>query len=136
VINPQPGAAIYEQIAAGLREQIRTGQLRPGQPIPSERTLAQLHGVARETVKKAHDLLRAEGLLERRRGQTLLVREQPEVRDLTPPAGATVTARSATKRERHDMALPDGVPLLVVTTVDGRMAVYPADRWRLRWPGP
>jgi hypothetical protein len=46
-----------------------------------------------------------------------------------------VTARATTVEERAELDLPDGVPLLVVTTPDGTVRVYPADRWRLAWPG-
>lgn len=135
MISPIPGSAIYEQIAAALREQITSGQLRPGQALPSTRSLAQQYGIARETAKKAHDRLREEGLIVKARGHAWMVRERPEMRDLTPPAGSTVTARPATAQERSDMNLPDGVPLLVVTDREGTVAVFPADRWRLIWPG-
>jgi DNA-binding transcriptional MocR family regulator len=134
VINPQPGAAIFEQIAAVLREQIRTGQLQPGQPVPSERSLAGQYGVARETIRRAHQMLRHEGLLARRRGQSLVVREQPTLRDLTPPPGSSVVARMPAADERAQLGLPDGVALLVVTLPGGSVEVRRADRWRLHWP--
>lgn len=135
MISPLPGAAIYQQIAAHIRQQIMSGQLTPGQPIPSGRTLAQQYGVSRETAASAHRILRAEGLIVTTRGHSWVVREHPEVQDLVPPAGSTVTARPAAIEERTELDLPDGVPLLVVTAPDGTVAVYPADRWRLVWPG-
>ncbi|SDH83582.1 DNA-binding transcriptional regulator, GntR family [Sinosporangium album] len=49
-----------EQVAAGLREQIRTGRLRPGDRLPSESCLTAEHGVARDTVRTALALLRHE----------------------------------------------------------------------------
>jgi hypothetical protein len=57
------------------------------------------------------------------------------MQDLVPPSGATVTARVATRQERLDLGLADGVPLLVVTAEDGVVEVFAGDRWRLRWPG-
>lgn len=56
--NPEP---IYRQLAAILREAIRSGDLAPRTPIPSEKSLQQQHGVARETVRAAVRLLRDEG---------------------------------------------------------------------------
>ncbi len=103
--------------------------------MPSARSLAQQYGITRETATKAHDILRSEGLVTRARGHAWVVREQPEMRDLTPPAGATVTARPATELERAELDLPDGVPLLVVADPGGGVTVFPADRWRLVWPG-
>lgn len=134
MISLRPDEPIYVQIARVLRDDIQAGRLRPGQSIPSERHLAGQFGVARETAKRAHDLLRAEGLLVRPRGQALVVRELPEMQDLVPPAGATVTARAATQQERHDLGIADGVPLLVITVPGHKDRLYAADRWRLRWP--
>ncbi len=56
--DPTP---LYQQIAALIREQIRSGQLEPLQVLPSEAQLAQAHEVARETVRQAMRLLREEG---------------------------------------------------------------------------
>jgi DNA-binding GntR family transcriptional regulator len=134
VIKRRPGGAIYQQIAAALREQILSGRLGPGQAVPSERTLAGEYGVTRETARRAHALLRAEGLVDAPPGHALVVREQTELSDLVPPAGATVTARMPTAEERAELDIPDGVPVLWVVRDDGTAQAYPADRWRLRWP--
>ncbi|MFY1701348.1 GntR family transcriptional regulator [Micromonospora sp. WMMA1923] len=52
----------YRQLAAILREAVEAGQYPPGSRLPSEKTLTQTHGVARETASKAMDALAAEGL--------------------------------------------------------------------------
>jgi GntR family transcriptional regulator len=57
---PQP---VYQQIAAILRAQIEADELVPNRPIPSEATLMQRYGVARETARKAVRVLVAEGLV-------------------------------------------------------------------------
>jgi GntR family transcriptional regulator len=57
---PQP---VYQQIAAILRAQIEAGELAPDRPIPSESTLVQRYGVARETARKAVRVLVGEGLV-------------------------------------------------------------------------
>lgn len=132
MIKPQPGGSLFEQLAAQLRHAITTGQIRPGQPLPSERTLQQQHHVARETVRRAVALLRNEGLVTAVRGHGLVVREQPELTDLSLPAGATVVARMPTAAEKADHDLEDGVPVFYVVLPDGTVAVYPADQYRLR----
>ena len=48
--GPQP---VYQQIAAILRAEIEAGELVPDRAIPSEATLMQRYGVARETARKA-----------------------------------------------------------------------------------
>lgn len=51
----------YRQIAGILRERIESGELEPDRPIPSEASIQQEFGVARETARKAVKLLRDEG---------------------------------------------------------------------------
>lgn len=135
MINPEPGGALYAQLAATLREQITAGTLRPGQVIPSERTLAQQYNVGRETVSRAVKSLRAEGLLEYRRGMGVFVREPTAFAPLTPLPGSTAVARMPTLAERGRLGLDDGVPVIEVIPQDGgRAEVYAADQWQLHWP--
>lgn len=51
----------HQQIAAIVREQIRSGELQPLMPIPSESQMVQIHGVARDTARMAARLLAEEG---------------------------------------------------------------------------
>ncbi len=133
MITPQPGGpAIYARIAARLRQQILSGHYRPGLPLPSERTLGEEFGVARETVRKALNVLHSEGLLVRRSGQAVEVREQPERQDLVLPAGSSVIARMPTLEERAEHGISEGVPILSVTHDDGRIEIYAADQWSVR----
>lgn len=133
MITPQSGGSLYEQIAARLRSDILSGRYHAGQRLPSERTLIQELGLARETVRQAVALLRQEGLVVVRRGHGVVVREQPERENLAPPAGAMVTIRMPTAEERAAHDIPDGVPVFWVIEADGTAAVYPGDRWQIRW---
>jgi DNA-binding GntR family transcriptional regulator len=71
------GAAtpVYQQLAAILRARIASGELPPGRVLPSEATLMQEHGIARETARKAVRVLRDEGLVEIVQGRGAYVRE-------------------------------------------------------------
>lgn len=51
----------YRQIAAVIIGEIEQGELRPHRPIPSEATMIQRWGVARDTVRRAVRYLRDEG---------------------------------------------------------------------------
>jgi DNA-binding GntR family transcriptional regulator len=55
---------LYEQLAAILRAMIESGELAPRDPLPSEPYLMQTHGLSRDTVRHALDVLRAEGLIQ------------------------------------------------------------------------
>lgn len=53
----------YARIAAELRRRIETGELRPGDRVPSTRAVTQRWGVAMATATKALAVLRQEGLV-------------------------------------------------------------------------
>jgi GntR family transcriptional regulator len=73
-IDHEGAVPVYQQLAAILRAQIESGELRSGRPIPSERTLTQRYDVAVGTVKKAVEVLRAEGLVHTVIGRGIFVR--------------------------------------------------------------
>lgn len=53
---------IYWQIADQIKEMILTGRLADGSILPSERSMAQILGVHRNTIIKAYGLLKDEQL--------------------------------------------------------------------------
>jgi DNA-binding GntR family transcriptional regulator len=59
-LDPTP---LKVQLANELRARIESGDLEPGQPIPSESYLQQEHGVSRGTVREAVAILREQGLV-------------------------------------------------------------------------
>ncbi len=59
---------IYMQLAGKLRQEIVEGRIQAGEALPSERDLCALMGASRVTVRKAIELLIAEGMLSRRQG--------------------------------------------------------------------
>lgn len=63
MIDPEGPVPRYVQLAAILRERIRSGALPPDRPIPSILSLQQEFGLARGTVLHAVDVLRQEGLV-------------------------------------------------------------------------
>ena len=67
----------YEQVAATLEAQIRSGALRPGDRLPSERDLAQRMGVSRATVREALAALQVAGLVETRQSAGSYVVDVP-----------------------------------------------------------
>jgi len=62
------GVSLYIQIREALREQIKQGDLKPGQKLPSESELAAQFRVSRMTARQGISDLIDEGLLYRRRG--------------------------------------------------------------------
>jgi len=70
--NPRP---LYEQVAEGLRSEIKTGSLPEGVAFPSERKLMARFGVARSTVRAAIAQLRSEGMVVVEKGAGSFVRD-------------------------------------------------------------
>ncbi|MGV1006221.1 MAG: GntR family transcriptional regulator [Candidatus Nanopelagicales bacterium] len=75
-IDPQRAEPLYDQLSAGLREQLIAGTLRPGQTLPAARELAASLGVNLHTVLRAYQCLRDEGLVDMRRGRGAVVTER------------------------------------------------------------
>lgn len=70
----------YEAIAEVLRARISSGDLAPGEKVPSENEIMESFGVGRDTAYKALQVLRDEGLTESRRGAPTRVRKFHPVR--------------------------------------------------------
>lgn len=64
----------WERLADAIREQIRTGQLKPGDKLPSITELKAIHGVSYGPVRTAMIVLKAEGLIEGVPGEGVYVR--------------------------------------------------------------
>jgi DNA-binding GntR family transcriptional regulator len=108
MIVPDREGAAYRQLATVLRDRIRSGELPPGRRMPSEKDLHDEFGLARETVRRAIAVLRAEGLIEVRHGHGTFVVEPPPRVGLSP--GDMVTSAAA----------------LTVIRAGGQEEIYPA----------
>src|SRR6187399_130604 len=51
------GKAAYERVAESIRHDIRIGKLKPGDRLPGNRAVAEIHGVSLGTAQKALGLL-------------------------------------------------------------------------------
>lgn len=72
-IDKTSSVPIFRQLIEKLEAAVRTGELSPGEILPSMNVLASRLGISRETVKKAYDMLRDGGLLESRQGKGFYV---------------------------------------------------------------
>ena len=77
VLNTSP-LPKYHQLAEILRNQIAKGELNPGDQLPAEETLSQIHNVSRGTVREAIRTLANEGLIRREQGRGTFVAFPPK----------------------------------------------------------
>lgn len=114
-------------MADDLRESIVSGQLGPGEWLPSSKRLEQEYGVSRETVRRALAVLRGEGLILTEPSYGTRVREPQERAPVRVPRGATAISRPATPAERADLGIDDGGHVWVVSLGGRDRGVYRAD---------
>lgn len=135
-----------QQIAAGLRAQIMSGDLKPGTQLPSTAQLVTLYEAANTTVQKALGILRNEGFLRSHQGKGVFVRDRqsfvvevanylsptpngysyspPEVSEVRPPADVAAALdldESGRAVLRRRVTLHDSEP------VELCWSYYPAD---------
>ena len=66
----------FEKLAADIRQKIQTGQLKPGDRLPSISKLREKYGVSYGTVRSAMLVLKAEKLIVGRPGDAVCVHEE------------------------------------------------------------
>lgn len=119
---------LFEQVVERLSGQIFEGELRKGDQLPNERTLADQFGVSRTVIREAMKTLAKDGLVEVRTGQGTFVvdgtagalknsiqtlmrigqdgdrhRELVELRELLEPGVAALAARRADAEDLERM---------------------------------
>jgi DNA-binding GntR family transcriptional regulator len=88
----------YLEIAAEIREQIRSGRLMPGDKLRTVRSLAADYSVAQGTVGAAMEVLRTEGLVDTVQGKGSVVVAVPGETSADPDL-AKLSAEVAELRE-------------------------------------
>ena len=75
IIRNVTNQPIYDQIYSQIKTQIITGQLRPGEALPSIRALAKDLKISVITTKRAYEELEAQGLIDTVAGKGCFVAE-------------------------------------------------------------
>ncbi|MGC5030186.1 GntR family transcriptional regulator [Micromonospora sp. DT229] len=133
-IDHRSHTPLYMQLAAFFRNQIESGQLRPGSALPSETRMTQEYGIGREAIRMAVSLLRSEGLVRTQRGHGSYVRDSVKRSTIELAAGSSAIARMPTRTERHNLGLDEGVPVLEIRDAEGETEVLPGDEVELTRP--
>ncbi|MEV1201000.1 GntR family transcriptional regulator [Microbispora rosea] len=76
VLDRDGPVPVYKQIAEILRERIDSGELAPGNPMPSEAQLEAEYGIARTTARRVARELREQGLVYTVQGEGTFVGDQ------------------------------------------------------------
>jgi DNA-binding transcriptional regulator YhcF (GntR family) len=121
-----PDVATWKQLADRLRKAIRSGELAPGQRVPSELSLTQEYRLSRLTIRRALQQLRGEGLIVVVQSRGTFVKGEQERTVVTLGNGDQAQARMPDPEERRKYSLHEGEPVVLVTRVNGTVEGYGA----------
>ncbi|MEL6739119.1 MAG: GntR family transcriptional regulator [Planctomycetota bacterium] len=110
-VTPTPGRPLYEQVRDAVREAIDSGQIGPGDRIPSTKALSTMLSVSLVTVHRALQELVAAGVLRRGQGRGTFVHEaylNPEHKASSMRVGLVFHAESSLADAYHG-ALLEGI---------------------------
>lgn len=106
-LNPNSGMPIYRQLFQQLRQRIVSGQLAPGEQVPSVRELSTELKINLLTVAKVYQLLEREGLVETRRGLGTFVLDGHTTRSLIEKRKLIADAVEQVVSEAQHLALEE-----------------------------
>ena len=76
IISNSSGQPIYEQICRQIKGAIASGKLKPGEPLPSIRSLARDLRISVITTKRAYEELERDGFIQTVAGKGSFVAQQ------------------------------------------------------------
>ncbi|HJW08101.1 MAG TPA: PLP-dependent aminotransferase family protein [Holophagaceae bacterium] len=146
---PEGGGPLFLTIARALIDDIRKGRLRPGDPLPGYRTLAESLDVSRNTVLAAYQELIAEGWVVSRPGGGSFVADPlpetlPGIASRNAPTapigfdleGPSEPAAHPLRRGREVLAAMSGVPDARLLPMAAMARAYRGAMARIAKEGP
>ncbi|HLF28264.1 MAG TPA: GntR family transcriptional regulator [Anaerolineae bacterium] len=82
-VDMHSGVPIYTQLIERVKHMVATGELKPGDQLPTVRQLAQDLRVNLNTIARAYALLNEAGIISTQQGRGTFVRAQPDERALS-----------------------------------------------------
>lgn len=114
-LNKYSHVPLYQQLVDKLAMQIRRGELRPGDRVPSERELAETLNVSRTTARLAIEELVIKGLVYREQGRGTFV---------AVPARNSLIGFASFSEDLASRGLKPGSRILVQELISGDEAIH------------
>ena len=123
---------LYLEVAGQIETLIRSGEIKPGERLPSERDLAASFEVSRPTIREAMIALEIAGLVEIRTGSgiyALPLKQSPEAItiDDVPGPFEVLEARLLIETDAPDMQLPSELNEHPLVDKEGKDVNHPAN---------
>ena len=129
------GLPKYEYLFQCIREDIRTGALKPGTRLPSKKMLAKHLSISVSTVEGAYDLLVSGGYAESRPGSGFYISKRagdyvtsngvPQREPLAPPQAASPKPADQPTSPQSESALPS----IDMHANSCSLGLFPTDVW-------
>lgn len=113
-MNKESSVPLYQQLIEIIKTQISSGELKPGDRIPTEMELSKLYDISRITVRKAVELLEEEEVLLKKQGIGTFVTAKKLKRDSTRFMGYTTNCEME--------GLRPGAQLITVDLIDASLS--------------
>jgi len=118
--KPIKDVKVYQQVIEQIKDMIKSGQLQPGDRLPSERDLVEQLQVSRTSIREALSALQIIGLVESRHGEGNFIRDKLDANFLEPlsvlflldrtPAGEILQFRLLLEVESARLAAENATP--------------------------
>jgi DNA-binding FadR family transcriptional regulator len=95
-------SSLYESVAAAIENAIMSGEVKLGEKLPSEQSLAQQFGVSRNILREALRAVKARGLLDVRNGDGTYI-SRPDSADLGDMLNRVVTLSDSTINHYYEI---------------------------------
>ena len=105
--NPSSGVPVYLQLMEQVKDALATGALRPGEPLPGIRPLAEELVINPNTVAKAYRELEHEGVIELRQGAGAFVSQNAQAKKLKDKLRAGQAIVAAAVERLHARGVTD-----------------------------
>jgi AcrR family transcriptional regulator len=120
----------YRRIVVAIQDRIASGDLRPGERMPSIRRVAQEWGVAVATATKAMAVLRDAGLVETKVGSGTVVSAHPVPRRRAGGPAKPVPGREQVVRSAISIADAEGLDALSMRRLAAELDIGPMSLYR------
>ncbi|WP_187415108.1 GntR family transcriptional regulator [Nonomuraea sp. PA05] len=141
--GPRGPVPIYQMIINTIKEDIAAGTLAPGQALPTEAELGEIHQASRLTVRRALEVLREEGVVYtiRADGSYVGPRDAPQIREPRQHEQIAADLAAGVKRGVYgpDQVLPSQLELIeqygvAKKTVSAAVALLRGQGWAYTVP--
>ena len=127
LIDPKSNVPIFRQIADQLRDRIHAGIYKPGEMLPSLRSLALDIRVNPNTVQRAYETLEREGAVYSKRGVGIFVSDSQSLSKLEPDERRTFDRLAKTIGQATKSGLtPDRIRSLFEDALRGHLVEHHA----------